>query len=279
MQYSTLFFSVLFSTAVAAMGENGTLTEEQTCKEILGLNALVKLANNQTKLNAVTGNDATRAMAIQAKASAASTKLTELQSNSTLMTQCAAIDGEIMTNATCTQQFLLQKFVDFAANETLVSQAVNNDMTKTAEVQLKASSAASKLQELQSNATLQAACPAVFMADECKMLVALKKFADFGMNSTKLEKVTMGNETKITNIKAAAGVAEMQVMMLEANSTLMAECMDMGISVMGGEDATQKSTSMTMDSNSTSSKSAASINSMSLSALFMGVLALAMSML
>ncbi|RAL64487.1 hypothetical protein DID88_001963 [Monilinia fructigena] len=198
-------------------------------------------------------HDATRAMAIQAKASAASTKLTELQSNSTLMTQCAAIDGEIMTNATCTQQFLLQKFVDFAANETLVSQAVNNDMTKTAEVQLKASAAASKLQQLQSNATLQAACPAVFMADECKMLVALKRFADFGMNSTKLEKVTMGNETKITSIKAAAGVAEMQVMMLEAN-----------------KEATQKATSMTMDSNSKSSKSAASINSMSLSAFVYG---------
>ncbi|KAF7932465.1 uncharacterized protein EAE98_003764 [Botrytis deweyae] len=271
MQYSTIFVSFLFSTAVAAQGYNGTLTETQTCKEMLKLNALVQLASNQTKVDAITGNNATRAASLQAQASAASVKLTELQSNTTLMADCAVIDSAIMTNSSCTQQFLLQKFVDFAANETLVTATVNNDMTKVAEIELKASDAAEKLQTLQSNATLQAACPAVFMADECKMVVALQKIADLAMDDSKLSKIAKGNSTKEANIKAAASVASMQVMMLEANATLMAECQSMGIAVSNA--ATEKSTS------STTAKSTASINKMSLTALFMGVLALGMATL
>ncbi|KAJ8060065.1 hypothetical protein OCU04_011675 [Sclerotinia nivalis] len=275
MQYSTLLVTILLSTAVAAKGNNGTLTEEQTCKEMLGLNSLVKFANDPAKVEAITGNDTTKVAAFQAKASAASVKLTELQSNTTLMTNCAVIDAAIMTNSSCTQQFLLQKFVDFAANDTLVTATVNNDMTKVAEIELKASDAAAKLQMLQSNATLQAACPAVFMADECKMMVALQKFADLGMDDKKLSKIAKGNSTKEADIKAAAGVAEMQVMMMKANSTLMAECMSMGIEVSG--DATAKST--TSSDATANSKSAASINGVSISALFIGVLALGMAML
>ncbi|CDF44002.1 hypothetical protein BofuT4P106000011001 [Botrytis cinerea T4] len=271
MQYSTIFVSFLLSTVVAAQGTNRTLTETQTCKEMLKLNALVQLASNQTKVDAITGNNATRAASLQAQASAASVKLTELQSNTTLMFDCAVIDSAIMTNSSCNQQFLLQKFVDFAANQTLVSATVNNDMTKVAEIELKASDAADKLQTLQSNATLQAACPAVFMADECKMVVALQKVANLAMDDAKLSKIAKGNSTKEANIKAAASVASMQVMMLEANTTLMAECQNMGISVSNA--ATEKSTS------STDSKSTASINSISVTALLMGVLAMGMAML
>lgn len=73
------------------------------------------------------------------------------------------------------------------------------------------------------------------MADECKMMVALQKFVDLGMNSTKLSKIAKGNTTKEADIKAAASVASIQVMMMEANTTLMAECMSMGISVSSGE--------------------------------------------
>lgn len=80
MQYSSVFFSILLSAAVAAQMDmnmntgmdmnmnmntdmdmnmnmnmkNGTLTEEQTCKEILGLDKLVKFAANQTKVDAIT---------------------------------------------------------------------------------------------------------------------------------------------------------------------------------------------------------------------------------
>ncbi|KAF7866897.1 hypothetical protein EAF04_005738 [Stromatinia cepivora] len=275
MQYSTLFVTLLLSAAVAAEGNNGTLTEEQTCKEMLGLNKLVKLANNPAKVEAITGNDTTKVAALQAKASAASVKLTELQSNTTLMANCAVIDAAIMTNSSCTQEFLLQKFVDFAANQTLVTATVNNDMTKVAEIELKASDAATKLQMLQSNATLQAACPAVFMADECKLMVGLQKFADLGMDDEKLSKIAKGNTTKEADIKAAASVAEMQVMMMKANATLMAECMSMGIEVSGDE--TAKST--TSSDATANTKSAASINGMSISALFMGVLALGMATL
>lgn len=56
MQYSTIFVSFLLSTVVAAQGTNRTLTETQTCKEMLKLNALVQLASNQTKVDAITGS-------------------------------------------------------------------------------------------------------------------------------------------------------------------------------------------------------------------------------
>ena len=112
----------------------------------------------------------------------------------------------------------------------MVTQTVNNNMTKVAEIELKASDAANKLQQLQSNATLQAACPAVFQADECKMMVALQKFADLANNQTKLAKIAKGNSTKEAEIKSAAALASMQAMVMEANTTLIAECKSLGIS-------------------------------------------------
>ncbi|QSZ31546.1 hypothetical protein DSL72_001113 [Monilinia vaccinii-corymbosi] len=285
MQYSNLFVSALLSTAVAGMAMSGNeaapmgmdmggsknLTEEQTCKKILVLNALVSLANNQSRLDALTGNNTAREQAIQAKAKTASTMLTELQSNSTLTAHCVVIDAALEVNATCTEEFLLQKFVDFAANDTLVSQAVNKNATTAAEVQRQATAAKSKIAELQSNATLQAACPAVFMVDECKMLVALKKFAALGMDQKKLDKLAQGNEDKLVSVKSAAGVAGMQLMTLEANTTLVEGCKKMGISV---DDTSSKE-----KSSSSTSKSIANMNRVSVSALFIGVLAMGMAMM
>lgn len=53
------------------------------------------------------------------------------------------------------------------------------------------------------------------------------------MNDTKLEKWTKGNETKVDDIKTAGMVAGMQAMMLASNATLMMECENMGIDIMG----------------------------------------------
>ncbi|PQE26779.1 hypothetical protein CJF31_00003487 [Rutstroemia sp. NJR-2017a BVV2] len=271
MQYSTLFVSLLLSVAVTA--QTASRGDEQTCKEMLKLNAVVQLANNQTKLDTITRMNATKIQEIQAQASKASTKLTQLQSNQTLMTTCAVVDAEIMTNSSCTQQFILQKFVDFAANDTLVTQTVNNDATKVADIELKASMAAAKLQQLQSNATLQAACPAVFAADECKMVKALAKFSELATNQTKLDKVAKGNTTRADQIKSAAALAGTQAMMLQANQTLMDSCKQLGIST----DAT--SNKGTTDSNKSTSKSGAVVNGASASALLVGVLAAAVVML
>lgn len=55
------------------------------------LQKLVTLASNQTALDEKTKNNATKAAALQAKASTAATKLDTLTSNTTLVSACSAI--------------------------------------------------------------------------------------------------------------------------------------------------------------------------------------------
>jgi hypothetical protein len=95
-----------------------------------------------------------------------------------------------MEDDQCQQTFMLQRFVKFAANMTQVASATKNNATKIAAIELKASDAAVKLQTLQSNSTLQSACPAVMQEDECKAMNGLTKFVALANNATQLDKVT-----------------------------------------------------------------------------------------
>jgi hypothetical protein len=225
MQFSALLVSLLLTT-VAVAKKNGTehVSEASQCKEIKGLNALVELAGNSTKLDKVTKNNATKIAEIQAKASAAASMLQTLQSNTTLMSACAVIDAsEIETNL-CQETFMLQRFVKFAANTTAVASATKNNATKIANIKLKASDAASKLETLTSNSTLQAACPAVMQKDECQAMKSLAKFVAVANNQTKLAKVTKGNTTKEDAIKAKAVTAQDKLTAMQGNATFVAAC-------------------------------------------------------
>jgi hypothetical protein len=228
MQFSVLFLSFLLSGAVTAKDHNDNSTkaisENDRCHEITGLNQLVALASNITKLNKITKNNATKIAEIQAKASSASTTLSTLQSNSTLMSACAVIDAAQAETDGCQETFLLQRFVAFAANTTAVGSATQNNATKIADIELRASDAAAKLQTLTSNSTLQAACPAVMQKDECTAMDKLTKFVNVANNSTKLNDITKGNATKAAEIRALATKAHTMLTAMQGNATFVAAC-------------------------------------------------------
>jgi len=261
MHLQSFVFSLLLATSVAAKGnkthETKTLSEMGECKEMVRLNALVDLASNTTKLDKVTKNNATKIAEIQAKASTASTTLKTLQSNSTLVSACAVIDAQEAEDDSCQETFALQRFVKFAANSTAVATATKNNATKIANIQLEASKAASKLQTLTSNSTLQAACPAVMQKDECDSMKMLQKFVDVANNQTKLDALAKGNTTKEAEIKAKAATAQTKLTAMQSNATFTAAC-----TALENSDKGTSSTSSSSSSNgisSTSTKSAASI--------------------
>jgi hypothetical protein len=258
MHLQSFVVSILLATSVAAKGnkthETKTLSETGECKEMVKLNALVDLASNTTKLDKVTKDNATKIAEIQAKASTASTTLKTLQSNSTLMSACAVIDAQEAEDDSCQETFALQRFVKFAANSTAVATATKNNATKIANIQLEASKAASKLQTLTSNSTLQAACPAVMQKDECDSMKTLQKFVNVANNQTKLDALAKGNTTKEAEIKAKAATAQTKLTAMQSNATFTAACTALK--------ASEKGTSSSSSSNgisSTDTKSAANI--------------------
>jgi hypothetical protein len=168
MQISSFVLTLLLSTAVAAKGHNGTTSESSQCKQIVKLQSLVDLAANTTKLADKTNNNATKIADIQAKASAASTQLTTLTSNSTLVSDCAVIDAAEQTKDTCAEMKELQKYITMASNSTKVATKTDNNATKIAEVAAKASAAQTKLDTLNSNTTLVDACTAIKTEKEAK---------------------------------------------------------------------------------------------------------------
>lgn len=98
MQYTTIIFSIVLATAVAAEGDSamsmdmsmGTkatkaMTEAGMCKMMRQENQIIALAANSTKLDMITKGNTTKADAIKAKATEAQTQLTMMQSNATLM--------------------------------------------------------------------------------------------------------------------------------------------------------------------------------------------------
>jgi len=92
MQFTSLFVSLLLSSAVMAKGnKTKAVTDKSICNDMAKLTKLVDLAANTTKLEDKTNNNATKIAEIQAKASAASTQLTTMESNATLTSTCAVI--------------------------------------------------------------------------------------------------------------------------------------------------------------------------------------------
>jgi hypothetical protein len=228
MYFRSLVVSLLLATSVAAKGNKTestkAISEKGQCKEMAKLNKLVELASNTTKLDKITKNNATKIAEIQAKASTASTTLKTLESNSTLMSACAVIDAQAAEDDQCQETFALQRFVKFAANSTAVATATKNNATKIANIQSEASKATTKLQELTSNSTLQAACPAVMQKDECNTMKTLQKFVDVANNQTKLDKVAKGNTTKEAEIKAKAAKVQTRLTAMTSNATFVAAC-------------------------------------------------------
>lgn len=246
MQFQSLFLSVLIATSVAAKNKAKATSEKSQCKKMMKLEKFVTFASNTTKLDEVTKNNATKISEIQAEASAASQDLSTMKENTTLVADCAVINAQAMVEDQCQETFTLQRFVAFAENTTAVAVKTNNNETKIAAIQAKASQASAKLQILTSNSTLQAACPAVMQKDECKAMERLQKFVNNANNQTKLDKSTKGNSTKAEEIKAEAAQAQTRLTEWTNNETFMAACASMGMTNTGKDidsGSTQEATS------------------------------------
>ena len=255
MQLQSILFSFLLVTSAAAKG-NKAVSEKSQCKQIRKLQKFVDLASNTTRLQEVTNNNATKVAQLQTEASAAATQLTTLQSNATLVSDCAIINASEDQEDRCEETFELQAFITFASNTTALAAKTDNNATKIAAIQAKASTAATKLQALTSNSTLQAACPAILQKDQCKGMKQLEKFIAKANNQTVLDKATKGNSTKADKIKAEAVQAQAKLTELQSNTTFMDACAALG---MAGKTGKGIDSGASTEAAATSGKSSAAL--------------------
>jgi hypothetical protein len=177
MQFTNLFFTLLLSTAVVAKGGNSTkstktLSTKDLCNEMEDLQSLIKLASNTTKLEAKTKNNETKVAAIQAKASAAATTLSTMESNTTLVSACSVISAAQQVKAACSKMEDLQDTIALAANTTKLDKKFKSNATKIADFQAKATEAQTKLDAMTSNTTLVSSCSDLAAEKESKKAAA-----------------------------------------------------------------------------------------------------------
>ena len=239
MQFSSLFLAVVFTSVVIADGsadlgkkhhhhhhKEGQL--ERECERIFHLEKLEKLVANSTALAEVTHGNATKISELQAKASQDVPKLADLKNNQTLIVECQILAAEKKLEHDCLELLKLEEFLKFASNATEVSTKAKNNGTRITEIAAQASQGATKLQQLQSNATLVAICFIVNAHNkeklECEEIKGLQKFIAFANNSTALVNDTKNNATKIDEIKAKSSKAATRLAKLQSNATLVADC-------------------------------------------------------
>ncbi|KAE9371326.1 hypothetical protein N431DRAFT_545599 [Stipitochalara longipes BDJ] len=131
---------------------------ERDCLELLKLEEFLKFASNATEVSTKANNNGTRITEIAAEASQGSTKLQQLQSNSTLVAICFIVDAHNKEKHQCEEIKGLEKFIAFANNSTALVDDTKNNVTKINEIKAESSKAADRLANLQSNATLVADC-------------------------------------------------------------------------------------------------------------------------
>ncbi|PBP26133.1 hypothetical protein BUE80_DR002991 [Diplocarpon rosae] len=237
MQLQSLIFPLLLTTSVAAHGhgdkEGKDTSEKSQCRQIRKLERLVSLASNSTRLDQVTDHNATKIEELMSEASTAAQQLTTLQGNATLTASCAVVNAQAEEEHMCEETFELERFVEFAANATQVAEMTDNNATEIAAIAAKASQASAELQALQSNATLQAACPGLLQKHECREMRKLQGFVEASQNATRLEEISGGNATKADRIKNGAARAQTQLTEWQNNKTFMAACEALGKSGKG----------------------------------------------
>jgi hypothetical protein len=157
--------------------DNSGQSLKKTCKKMRKLNMLTALAANQTKLDEWVARGmltAAKADKIKEKASKATTKLESLQSNSTLVSQCAVVNAEIEINKQCKQMGTLTKLAALAHNETAMAEfetrrGLNEKLIE--KLREKIQDASKTLKKMQANTTL---------ADFCKQKQQQKDAAGTG---------------------------------------------------------------------------------------------------
>jgi hypothetical protein len=240
MQFSNLFFAVLFSSAVIAdeAAEQGKGRQhhrhhhegrlQRECDHLFHLERVQRLVTNSTALAQETHNNETKISELQAEATQEATELTNLRNNQTLIRECEILAAEEKLERDCFKLLKLEHFLTFAANSTAVSKTAENNSTKISEIAAEASKSAGELQQLQSNGTFVALCLIVNAHErekhECEEIKELEKFIAFSHNETALAEKTHNNETRINEIQAESSRAADRLAQLQSNSTLVSDC-------------------------------------------------------
>ncbi|OCL03110.1 hypothetical protein AOQ84DRAFT_357071 [Glonium stellatum] len=148
---------------LAHMHHNQT-TLDRECAKIRELTALTDLVNNATKLQELETKDhlsAAQVAELKDKASNATTKLTTLKANSTLVADCAVVDAKLRLEEQCAHIARLTALTDLVNNATKLSELEtkkNLTAEEIAKLKEKAANATVRLTEMEKNTTLVDSC-------------------------------------------------------------------------------------------------------------------------
>ncbi|KKY36537.1 hypothetical protein UCDDA912_g03447 [Diaporthe ampelina] len=255
MKFLSTLVVAMASVAIAQDNNNGNDTADGTstksqCKQVSKITKLMDIAGNSTKLEKITGGNATRAADIQAKASQASAKLTELQSNTTLMAACDQIFAVEDTEDACEKMQGLEKLNALIANQTALDEKTNGNTTKAELIKAKAQEKAADLTAMQSNATLTSFCAGFNDKQSCKAMAKLAKQQELAANTTALNEKFNGDADKISKFQAKLTSKAEKVNALMSNSTLMDTCNSLGITTASTTTGASTSSGSTNDEKS-----------------------------
>ncbi|EFQ28205.1 hypothetical protein CGRA01v4_11803 [Colletotrichum graminicola] len=128
--------------------------ENGQCRFMKRMERLQKLVANETALNEVTKNNATKADKLKSWAQQGQAKLTQLQGNQTLLQYCAAMT----TKGDCKKMNRLSKIVALSKNDTALNDKFNGNTTKIENFKAKAAKKEAQLNEMMNNSTLMSVC-------------------------------------------------------------------------------------------------------------------------
>ncbi|KAF6823550.1 hypothetical protein CPLU01_11343 [Colletotrichum plurivorum] len=236
MQLSLILLPLLGLTALAKDHNGGGRNSTQAqCKRFLKGEALVKIAGNDTLLNELTHNNATKVDLIKKKAAEVAPKLEEAKKNATLMATCEQVRAVQHENGQCRFMNHMDRLQKLVSNQTALDMVTKNNATKADKIKAKVQQGMAKLGELQKNATLLQYCSARTTKGECRQMNHLNKLIALSKNDTALQEKFNGNATKIEKFKAKAAKKEAKLNEMMNNSTLMGVCQQLKAGKGGGK--------------------------------------------
>jgi hypothetical protein len=174
----TFVATSIFSTLVEASALKDQLvldfTERRQCAEVVKLEAILDLVNSAEELEQFgTRHNLTQIEIddIKAKSVDEAERLRSLQSNTTLMQQCASLEASRQLRAECREMRRLVEIVSIADNQTALQEfQAKHDLSEEWITSLteKASNASARLEQLRENSTFVAACDADAPVTACK---------------------------------------------------------------------------------------------------------------
>ena len=149
-------------TGLAHMHNHTTL--DRKCAHLHQLTALTDLVNNATKLQELETKmhlSASQVAELKEKASNATTELTALNANSTLVADCAVVDAKLRLEAKCGNMARLTALTDLVNNATKLNELETRrhlSAKEIADLKAKAANATILLTDMEKNTTLVDSC-------------------------------------------------------------------------------------------------------------------------